>query len=154
MSAGRLEQVASVLGRHFAIAGESERAVHYFKMAGEQAAQAFANEEAISSFRSALEIVQDEPNNEVMARVLAGLWTKLAEVLWATWRLGEAREAFQTAIGLVGPDDALQGAHLYALLGKLERDDHSHNAALAAFDAAEELPGERPWDKGDVWADV
>ena len=154
MSAGRLEQVASVLGRHFAAAGESERAVHYFEMAGEQAARAFANEEAISSFRSALAIVEDEANNKVVARAAAGLWTKLAEVLWATWRLGEAREALQAAIRQVDPDDALQGAHLYALLGKLEGDDHPHGAALAAFDAAEELLGERPWEKGDAWADV
>jgi class 3 adenylate cyclase/tetratricopeptide (TPR) repeat protein len=153
MSAGRLEQVASVLGRHFAAAGEAERAVHYFEMAGEHAARAFANEEAISSFRSALEIA-DDANNEVMARAAAGVWAKLAEVLWATWRLGEAREAFQAALHLVGPDDALQGAHLYALLGKLEGCDYRHRAALAAFDAAEELLGERPWEKGDAWADV
>jgi class 3 adenylate cyclase len=154
MSAGHLEQEASVLGRHFAAAGEAERAVHYFEMAGEHAARGFANEEAISSFRSALEIADDDANNEVMARAAAGVWAKLADVLWATWRLGEAREAFQAAIRLVGPDDALQGAHLYALLGKLEGNDYRHSAALAAFDAAEELLGERPWDKGDAWAEV
>jgi tetratricopeptide (TPR) repeat protein len=123
--------------------------------AGEHAARAFANEEAILAFRSALEIAdEDGSNNEVMARAAAGVWAKLAEVLWATWRLGEAREAFQAAIRLVGPDDALQGAHLYALLGKLEGCDYRHSAALAAFDAAEELLGERPWDKGDAWAEV
>jgi tetratricopeptide (TPR) repeat protein len=154
MSAGRLEQAAALLGRHFAAAGEAERAVHYFEMAGEHAARAFANEEAILSFRSALEIAdEDGSNNEVMARAAAGVWAKLAEVLWAVWRLGEAREAFQAAIRLVGPDDALQGAHLYALLGKLEGCDYRHSAALAAFDAAEELLGERPWDKGDAWAE-
>ncbi len=154
MAAGRLEQVAPVLGRHFAAAGEAERAVHYFKMAGENAARAFANEEAISSFRSALEIAEDYANDEMVASAAAVVWPKLAEVLWATCRLEEAREAFQAAIGLVGSDSALEGAHLYALLGKLEGCDYRQSAALAAFDAAEELLGERPWDKGDAWADV
>jgi tetratricopeptide (TPR) repeat protein len=36
----------------------------------------------------------------------------------------------------------------------LEGFDHRHGAALAAFDAAEELLGEHPWTKGDAWADV
>ena len=155
MSAGRLEQVASVLGRHFAAAGETERAVHYFEVAGDHAVSAFAHEEAVSSFRSALAIAdEDRSGSEVMAHAAARIWPKLAEALWGTWHLEEARDAFQRAIHLADPGDVLRTAHLYALLGKLEGFDHRHGAALAAFDAAEELLGERPWDKGDAWADV
>jgi len=155
MSADRLEQVAAPLGRHFAAAGEAERAVHYFEVAGVHATRAFANEEAISSYRSALAIAdEDDSGSEVMTQTAGRVWAKLAEVLWATWRLEEAREAFQAAIRLAGPGDVLQSAHLQALLGKLEGFDHRFDAALAAFDAAEELLGEHPWDKGDAWADV
>jgi class 3 adenylate cyclase len=155
MSADRLEQVAAPLGRHFAAAGEPERAVHYFEVAGVHAARTFANDEAISSFRSALAIAnEDRSGSEVIARAAAGVWAKLAEVLWRTWRLEEAREAFETAIRLEGPGDALQSAHLRVLLGRLEIHESRHDAALAAFDAAEELLGEQPWDKDDAWADV
>ena len=155
MSAGRLEQVAALLGRHFAAAGEAEHAVQYFEMAGDHAVRAFANEEAISSYRSALAIAdKDDSGSEVTARVAAGVWAKLAEVLWRTWRLEEAREAFQAAICLAGSGDVLRSAHLQALLGKLEGFEGRYDAALAAFDAAEELLGEHPWDKGDAWADV
>jgi class 3 adenylate cyclase len=155
MSADRLEQVAAPLGRHFAAAGEAEHAVHYFEVAGDHAVRAFANEEAISSYRSALEIAdKDDSGSEVTAQAAARVWAKLAEVLWRTWRLEEAREAFQAAIHLAGPDDALQSAHLQALLGKLEIYERRYDAALAALDAAEELLGEHPWDKGDAWADV
>ena len=56
-SAGRLEEVAGVLGRHYALAGETERAAHYLELAGDRAAAAFANEEAIASYRWALELV-------------------------------------------------------------------------------------------------
>ena len=154
MSVDRLEQVAARLGRHFAAAGEAEHAVHYFEVAGEHAARAFANEEAISSFRSALAVAdEDDSGSEVMTRAAGRVWAKLAEVLWRTWRLEEARQAFQAAIRLAGPGDSLQSAHLQALLGKLEGFEHRY-AALTAFDAAEELLGEHPWDKGDAWADV
>ena len=154
MSAGRLEQVAALLGRHFAAAGEAEHAVHYFEVAGEHATRAFANEEAISAFRSALAVADEDcSGTEVMTQAAAGVWAKLAEVLWRTWRLEEAREAFQAAIRLAGPGDVLQSAHLQALLGRLEIYERRYDAALAALDAAEELLGEQPWDKGDAWAD-
>ena len=55
----RLEEVAALLGRHFAAAGEGERAVHYLEMAGDHAARAYANEEAISSYRDALAVIND-----------------------------------------------------------------------------------------------
>ena len=53
---GRTDEVAAVLGRHFAAAGEPDRALRYFEMAGDHATASFANDEAISSFRSALAI--------------------------------------------------------------------------------------------------
>ena len=53
-SAARLEEVAPVLGRHFAAAGEAEPGLRYLVMAGDHATEAFANDEAISSYRAAL----------------------------------------------------------------------------------------------------
>ena len=47
-SRGREEEVAAVLGPHFAAAGETARALRYFEMAGDHATAAFANDEAIS----------------------------------------------------------------------------------------------------------
>src|SRR4030095_11438913 len=51
---GRTDEVAAVLGRHFAAAGEPGRALCYYEMAGDHATASFANDEAISSFRAAL----------------------------------------------------------------------------------------------------
>ena len=50
-SAERLEEVAAVLGHHYAAAGETERAVHYLEVAGDHAVSVFANDEAIASYR-------------------------------------------------------------------------------------------------------
>ncbi len=92
MSETRLDEVAAVLGRHFAAAGQAERAVHYFEMAGDHAITAFANDEAISSFGSALEIADRERSgSEAMTRAATSLRAKLAQVLWRTGRRGDGR---------------------------------------------------------------
>ena len=57
LSPGRLEDVAPALGGHYAAAGEPERALHYFELAGDHAVEAFANDEAESSFRAGLAII-------------------------------------------------------------------------------------------------
>ena len=52
--------VGGVLGHHFALAGEPGRAVHYLDMAGDHAAPAFANDEAVASYRYALDLLSRE----------------------------------------------------------------------------------------------
>ena len=92
-SADRLEEVAAVLGHHYAMAGETERAVHYLEVAGDHAASVFANDEAIASYRHALEIVDQDRARDAMAKAAVELRAKLADVLWRSSRFGEAREA-------------------------------------------------------------
>jgi adenylate cyclase len=77
-SEGRETEVAAVLGRHFAAAGEAARAVRYFELAGDHATAAFANDEAVASFRSALAIAGEDD-------AAVDLQAKLANVLWRTW---------------------------------------------------------------------
>ena len=134
---GRTDEVAAVLGRHFAAAGEPARALRYFELAGDHATASFANDEAISSFRAALEIA-----GETEAAV--ELQAKLANVLWRTGRRGQAREAFQAALRATAADDTLRRAHFLTRLGRLEVADNHYEAAWAAYDAAEELLGGNP----------
>jgi tetratricopeptide (TPR) repeat protein len=58
----------------------------------------------------------------------------------------------------VNGHDRLQAARLQALLGRVEIADHRHDAAMAAFDAVEELLGEHPEDQDqatvDLWLEV
>ncbi|HWM97842.1 MAG TPA: AAA family ATPase, partial [Streptosporangiaceae bacterium] len=134
---GRTDEVAAVLGRHFAAAGEPERALSYYEMAGDHATVSFANDEAISSFRSALEIAGE-------GAAAVELQAKLANVLWRTGRRGQAREAFQAALRAVAAGDTLRRAHLLTRLGRLEVSDNHFEAAWAAYDAAEDLLGGNP----------
>ena len=134
---GRTDEVAAVLGRHFAAAGEPERALRYYEIAGDHATASFANDEAISSFRAALAIAGE-------GEAAVELQAKLANVLWRTQRRGQAREAFQAGLRAVPAGDTLRRAHLLTRLGRLEVSDSHYEAAWAAYDAAEDLLGGNP----------
>jgi class 3 adenylate cyclase len=168
-SADRLEEVAAVLGHHYAAAGETERAVHHLEVAGDHAASLFATNEAVVSYRRALEIVDRNSTVDAGAQVAVGLRGKLAEVLWRASRFGEAREALQEALELVDRQHPLQAARLQARLGRVEVEDSvsalsksakanvRYRAAIAAFDAADELlgnPQELDQEASDVWLEV
>ncbi len=127
----------AVLGTHFSLAGESERAVCYLQLAGDNATSAFANTEAIASYRSALAIL---PAGSEAARLNA----KLANVLWRTARRGEARAAFREAVQQADAADVLLRVHLLTRLGRLEMAAEQYAAAEEAFDAAEALLGKGP----------
>jgi len=164
----RTEEVAAVLGRHFAAAGETERALRYYKQAGDHATDAFANDEAIASFRSALAIVREPPvvsqhltgqpvagqpvtsqpvTSQAADNAAADLLAKLASVLWRTGRRGAARDAFTEALRLASEEGTLRRAHLLIRLGRLEEADGRHEEAWDAWDAAEALLGENPGER-------
>ena len=157
-SAGRREEVAAVLGRHFAAAAETERAMAYLEMAGDHATAAFANDEAVASFRAALDVAYGEPARSATA-MTAGvrLNDKLANVLWRTARRGEARDAFADALRLCDAADIRQQVHLLTRLGRLEMIERRYEAAATAFDAAAALfagdPAELfPGDPAELFA--
>ncbi len=58
-AADRTEDVAAILGRHFAAAGETALALRYYEQAGDHATDAFANDEALASFRAALALARE-----------------------------------------------------------------------------------------------
>ena len=155
-SRDRLPEVAAVLGRHYATAEDAERAVHYLEMAGDHATDAFANYEAISSFNAALAVTRRQPGT--MDADAVRLHAKLAGVLWRTGRREKAGDAFRAGLRLAGSVDALQRAHLYTRLGRLELTHPHFEAAAAAFDAAEALLGDDPggWDDAtaDQWLEI
>lgn len=158
-SPDRLEEVAALLGHHYAAAGERHRAVHYFEVAGDHAVAAFAHEEAVSSYREALSILAEDPSGaDFNSKASVELRAKLAEVLWHTGRHGESREMFDEALRLVKPEDSPLAARLQVRLGQMEITAHSYDAAIAAFDAAEALLGDDPGGQDparvDLWLEL
>jgi adenylate cyclase len=58
------DEVAVQLARHFLEAGATDKAAHYLGRAGEQAAERYANEEALAHLSQALEMMPDENHAE------------------------------------------------------------------------------------------
>ena len=118
LSQGRIPEVSAVLARHFTAAGEQGAAVRYFDMAADHALRAYANNEAITLFRSALDIAEQESSRtERVARAALRFRGKLAQVLWRVGRRGEAREVLQDAVcslGIAEPPKRSSGATTWA----------------------------------------
>jgi tetratricopeptide (TPR) repeat protein len=142
-AAGRLPEVAAILGRHYAIAENADRAVRFLELAGDHATDAFANDEAVASFREALAVT--ERAGDELAAAAVQLNAKLANVLWRTARRDEARDAFHAALRLASagpqPLDPVLRAHLHTRLGRLKMHEKHYAKAAAAFDAAQALLG-------------
>ncbi len=159
LAPGRLPEVSSVLARHFAAAGEDELAVRYFEMAGDHALRAFANNEAIALFRSALDIAERESSGtDVIASAALRLRGKLAQVLWRTGKRNECRDLLRDQIDAADPGHAQERVRLALLLGQMEIDEEHYEAAAAASYTAERLLGNRPVDRGkaatDLWLEM
>lgn len=161
---GRIDELAAVLGHHYAMAGEAQRAAHCLELAGDSAASAFANDEAIASYQYALAVLAGEGAGPARAsggrgpEAALGLRAKLGEVLLRTGRHAEARAALHEGLALAGADDRSRSARLEAVLGRVEIADHRYDAAMAAFDVADELIGEHPGVQDqatvDLWLEV
>jgi class 3 adenylate cyclase/tetratricopeptide (TPR) repeat protein len=149
-AANRVEDAAAVLGHHYALAGETERAAHFLALAAVHAADAFANEEAITSARCALELLQPESGKR-SARAGA-IWEKLGRVLWRVGRYEEAWTAYQQGATAAVTDDRLLAGRCYAAIGYLVSEGLQRNdEALSAFDAAEEVLDQIAEKDEDEW---
>ena len=151
VAAGGLpEEAAGVLGRHFALAGAAERAAHYLELAGDNAASAFANDEAASSYRYALEQLTAEGNRK-MERA-AGVWFKLGQLFLRSRRYDEGRNSFQEAGRLFPAGAAVRAADAYRLLSWIEVAARRRQAASEALDSADALLEGASDKESDEWA--
>ena len=142
-SAGeRFEEVASLLGHHFDLGGEGRRAAHYLEMAGDHAGSTFANDEAVASYRHALDLLSREGLESAelgsgdAVKATIEIRGKLAIVLLLTGRYSEASEILNRALDEVDMVDRLEAIRLYNRLGWTELDRHEYLAAGRAFEAA------------------
>ena len=85
--------------------GRGERASGTPPPGGRQARAAhYAVDEAVASYRKAIEINDSKMTGQGSAELAVELRAQLADVLWRSNRLAEARETLQEALVLVGPE--------------------------------------------------
>ena len=88
-----------LLARHCAGGGLSEKAVAYWRKAGEQAVRRAANREAIEHFRRALELTAAQPETAERDRAELAVLSQLGPALMSVhgWPAPEVGEAFERA---------------------------------------------------------
>lgn len=92
----RLDELASLLGQHFAKAGESEKAVTYLLRAGDQARGLYAHQEAVNLYQQALELLKEKNDHERAARTLM----KLGLTHHNAFAFEQARQAYEEGFAL------------------------------------------------------
>jgi class 3 adenylate cyclase/tetratricopeptide (TPR) repeat protein len=149
----RLDELSPVLGHHFQRADINERAAAYLTRAAERAKDAFANEEAIAYYRSAIHAVgrlletNDAPNNRQSA---VRLNEALGDLFTLTGKHDEARTAFHQALGF-GHLDSIGRARLHRKLGlaySLQRNFQATEKEFGSADAELEKVAtgrDQPW---------
>jgi serine phosphatase RsbU (regulator of sigma subunit) len=111
----RKRQMAAILGYHFEEAGEDQRALDYFILAGDEALGVYANEEAEIQYRRALQLKCCNGN------AIAWLYSGLAESLYRQDRLDESLKSFRDGINVyqsLGDDSGV--ARLYARMARVK----------------------------------
>ncbi|MCP4536633.1 MAG: hypothetical protein GY832_05760, partial [Chloroflexi bacterium] len=83
----RWDEIAPLLGHHFAIAGDDVRALKYFTLAGDTDAAEYANAEAVSHYTRALEIAR---RSGASGEDLTKLYTRLGRILELDSRFDKA----------------------------------------------------------------
>ena len=134
------------LAYHYEEAGDDEQALTYYTRAGERASDAFANQEAESYFRAALEL---NPGEEQAPDLLAAL----AVVLARQGDFDEAFEAWEKSAGLYGVrgDDA-RVAWYYARMARAAWDAGDMPLGLKLAETGLETLGDAP--DNDEYADL
>ncbi|MFN2252755.1 MAG: SpoIIE family protein phosphatase [Candidatus Promineifilaceae bacterium] len=112
-----LQQIAVQLAQHFLIGGDKVRALNYFSLAGDAALNAYANQEAVSRYRQALDLLAPGHGTPLYgpSPQHANLLDKLGLALFWQGHFQDALQVWHEGIALfqeLGDSDGV--ARLYA----------------------------------------
>ncbi len=149
--AEEMAAIAPQLARHFQEAGIAGKAVGYLSQAGDRARQQYANEEATIYFRRALALLEDAPPDASRAKVEAGIYERLGDVLRLTGQYDKARAAYQDALARTPADDRIRQGRLHVSTGETWGGLRRFEEAMKAYDRAETALGQEPADTAPEW---
>jgi class 3 adenylate cyclase/tetratricopeptide (TPR) repeat protein len=131
----RIEEYYQELAYHYSRSGDDEKAVEYLLKAGKRAREIYANQEAISYFRAALQFIQAQPADKEQMELEITAREGLGDVLFATGTHQEAEAQFRQALELAaGQEDA---RHIAGLTCKLADAIHWQTEYEQAIEMAE-----------------
>jgi tetratricopeptide (TPR) repeat protein len=157
-----LARHAPSLGHHWARAKVHDRAGLWLSRAAERARAAYATNEALGFYRSALDELRQLPpegHGEAVRETEARAHEGLGELLALTGRHEEARSAFTEALARAPQSQRLARARVHLGMGRSWEAQHQQAEALHALDAAEAALGPALEEGSDprwwhVWVEV
>lgn len=151
--ADALEQISGQLAVHYERAGIPARAIMYYQQAGELAQRTYANSEAMAAFRRALSLLETASLGAARQmwrrEVITQLQERLGDLLALSSELSAARNCYQAALSQ--HPDSIGQARLQCKIGNTWETQRKNEAALAAYELAEQLLGARPRDEEESW---
>jgi class 3 adenylate cyclase/tetratricopeptide (TPR) repeat protein len=137
-----------LLAYHYSRSTDPARAIPYLAAAGDRAGDRYANEEAITAYRQAIELIEELDGGR-RADTYGAICESLGIVLLRLSRYDQAIEAYEK--GLAMASDAFRQAHLHILCGKAEEGAHRFPEALVQCDLAEQALGPAPKTPKPQW---
>lgn len=129
---------AAQIAHHFYLADAKEQAAHYYRAAGEQARRLYANAEALSHFRTALEL--GHPAAAALHEAIGELATLRGEYL-AALRSYQRAVAEQTHDAPAAARLAYKQGDLHHRLGEWEQAETHYRAGLERLNDGEDEAG-------------
>jgi DNA-binding winged helix-turn-helix (wHTH) protein/tetratricopeptide (TPR) repeat protein len=98
----RADEVANELAHHYSLANVKNKAIQYFRIAGERAVTRGAMVEAEEHYRCALKLVSELPEDTNRDRQELALQMALGDALWSSrsWAHSETKQAYTRALQL------------------------------------------------------
>ena len=147
---GRIDELSATLGYHFERAENTERAIFYLGRAAERAKATFANAEAVSSYESAIRLI-DRAGEEQFRQHAARLNEGLGDVLTRAGRHDNARTSFARALDLVEDAELISRARLHRKIGSSHSLQRHFGETTREFDLADKELGEPADKRSAAW---
>ena len=151
------------VARHWAHARTPDRAIPYYRRAGEQAGEAYANREAVALFTRAVDQVRDllvrvDDPGGTWLRTFAALHEHRADVRKLTGALDDAGLDLRMALAQIVGLEPVWNARLYRKIGETMQAAHRTDEALTSLRIADATLGdpedERPADWMEEWLQI
>ncbi len=124
-----LDAMSGQVATHYELAGDFDKAIHYYQQAAEAAHRVYANADAIRAYQRALALVEGPAGEQSSGSV--ALYERLGDLLVATGQYDEAQAIFTQAV-TKAPDEVAR-ARLHRKIGNTWREQYQYQKAVQCY---------------------
>jgi tetratricopeptide (TPR) repeat protein len=143
------------LAYHYQHAQIRDKAIHYLTQAGHNARTSYANEEALTFYKHAVDqvtpLLEEKTEPEKWSGVMGELEESLGAVLLLMARRADAQSAFQRALAQVPENDRIWQSRLYRKMAKILEEQRYLEDALQIYNIALAKLGDEQCEPVSIW---